>query len=242
MKQISKYTGFAFLICLTVLLGGCRLFGIRGNGNVINVDRPVAAFDRIEVSGYYKVLLVRGTKEALSVEADENLMEHIRTRVENGTLVIDADRTMRHSKSLKIFITFVNLKGIELNGAVNIYNESELTLDDLDINLSGAAEGKMALNVRKLDLEMSGGSKFELTGKADDVNINASGAVHLYSIEMEIQRMRLELSGAGLAEVNVKEKLDTDISGASKIWYKGNPQLTQHVSGAASIEKIEGTE
>ena len=45
--------------------------------------------------------------------------------------------------------------------------------------------------------------------------------------------------GAGKAKINVSKHLDVDISGAGTILYKGSPTVSQEISGAGSVKKVD---
>ena len=50
----------------------------------------------------------------------------------------------------------------------------------------------------------------------------------------------MDISGAGSAEVYASVKLDAEVSGAGTVRYKGNAtNVSQHVSGAGSVNKVE---
>ena len=70
----------AVLITLLVIVS-CNVIGEIGSGNVVKEERKVSSFNAIEVSGAFDVELVQGTAIAVTVEADDNLMDLIRTEV-----------------------------------------------------------------------------------------------------------------------------------------------------------------
>ena len=47
------------------------------------------------------------------------------------------------------------------------------------------------------------------------------------------------MSGACDAEVFASVKLDVKASGASDVKYKGNAAVSQHVSGAGNVKKVQ---
>ncbi len=46
---------------------------IEGNGNLVTKEVPVMAFESLKASGVYELKLSQGDKEAVTIEADENL-------------------------------------------------------------------------------------------------------------------------------------------------------------------------
>jgi len=57
---------------------------------------------------------------------------------------------------------------------------------------------------------------------------------------MKAENTKVDISGAGSAEVYASVKLDAEVSGAGSIKYKGNAgNVIQQVSGAGSVKKAE---
>ncbi|MCX6248795.1 MAG: DUF2807 domain-containing protein [Bacteroidetes bacterium] len=237
----TNNTGIISIVLFTMfLIVSCNLIGERGSGNVIRQERKVSSFNGIEVSGAFDVILTQGTSVSVFVEADDNLMDLIRTDVRGTTLVIENKKPIQHSKSLKVFITFTELKSVEMSGAVNIESQGKLTLPELMLSSSGASDAKLDLDVQKLGIECSGGSKLKLTGSAKEVHVDASGAIDLFAFDLMAETYKLGISGAGKAEINVSKELDVEISGAATVRYKGTPSKNvQDISGAGSVKKVD---
>jgi len=97
---------------------------------------------------------------------------------------------------------------------------------------------EMKVTVQKLILELSGSSEVTLTGTAVEVDAEMSGATDLKADDLETAVLRMELSGAGEADVYVTERMDVTVSGAGDVRYRGEPkEVNEHVSGAGNIEK-----
>lgn len=212
---------------------------VRGNGNVVTEDRPVKEFDALRVSGSFEVIIEQGNEESLRIEADENLMEIIETDVRSGTLIIHTEENVIRAESLKAYITFIDLYDIEISGAVELDCIGDLAFEDLFIEASGATEIDLDLNTELLEIGLSGSSEIDLSGTASEMTIDASGAAELFAEDLELKTCYLSISGAGSAVVNVSDLLDIDISGAASVKYKGEPRISQRVSGAAKVRRID---
>ena len=242
MKTKRNYTsGIISAVMITLLIiVSCNVIGEMGSGNVIRQDRKVSAFNAIEVSGAYDVILTQGPSVGVIVEADDNLQDLIRTEVKGNTLVVDNKKQIYHSKCMKVHITFTDLKSIDLSGAVDLESNGKLTLPELVLGGSGASDGKLELDVQHLGIDCSGGSKLKLSGTAKDVDVDISGAVDLFAYDFPAENYKLSISGAGKAEINVSKNLKVDISGAASVYYKGSPtNISQDVSGAGTVKKVD---
>src|SRR5579875_2493154 len=58
------------------------------SADVRTQSRPVSGFDRVHVSGIGLLVVTLGTPEALSIEAEPEVLSRIRSEVENGVLEI----------------------------------------------------------------------------------------------------------------------------------------------------------
>lgn len=204
-------------------------------------DRKVGDFTGIEVSSAFEVFLRMGSTNSVTVIADADFIDHIKTKVEAGVLEVDFDddwtMTSKPKTPMKIYITANNLKNIELGGACKLETKNTLTFPMLNIGLSGASTATVAVEVTNLNLDFSGAAKASISGKAQKVTMDGSGASILSAKSLETTTMALDLSGASKADVNVSEKLVVEASGASNVRYTGNPSLEQDISGAASVTK-----
>ena len=228
------------LVNISTLFAGCRMFGERGNGNVIKQERTVPPFKAIKISGAFDIILSQGTTQSVIVEADDNLMSIIKTEVKGDELIIENTKPIRNSRSLKVYVTVKELKKIDITSAVDLETSGKLTMDELSIEGSGASDSKMELDVKKLDIECSGGSKLKFSGTATNVTMDVSGAVDIYAYDLLTESFHLDISGAGKAEINVSKELNAEISGAASVHYKGNPsKFIENVSGAGSIKKVD---
>lgn len=229
------------LFSFSAMSTGCMELcdGIDGNGNVVKENRTVTSFSGIDIGGAFEVVLIQGTDEALVLEADENLMEHIITEVKSGVLVIKTDKNIRNCEEMKAYITFKELDYMDLSGAIDIYSEGTLTFDQLEMDASGASEIELEMKANTFSLDVSGASEIKLSGFAETVSIDASGASEINAGEFEIDYLTLDVSGASEATVFVNKELDVDVSGAADVRYKGNPEkINTSTSGAGNLKKL----
>ena len=154
--------------------------------------------------------------------------------------VIDNKKSINNPTTLKVYITFKDIKKIETSGAADILAETRLTLSELSLHTSGASSITMGLAVQKLGLDCSGACKLKLAGTAVDVDADFSGACNVFAFDLICENFKIDLSGAGKAQIHVTKKIDAEISGAGSVHYKGNPTMVnQSVSGAGAIKKVE---
>lgn len=240
-NKLSGVIITAFLLfSFSAISGGCMdyLDGIRGDGNVVKEERPVKSFSALEAGGAFEIVLKQGNEEALTIEADENILPHIISEVRGGVLVLETDRRILECEAMKAYITFKKMDMMDLSGAVDLLSDGKLTFDDLRIVASGASEIGLDLTVELFEMDLSGASEVDLSGYAEKVMIEASGASELDAADLETNILKLEVSGASDAVVMVNKELDVEVSGAASVRYKGDPDVIHtDVSGASSLKK-----
>ena len=77
-----------------------------------------------------------------------------------------------------------------------------------------------------------------MEGTADDVTIETSGASNTNLEDFRVVNATLDVSGASNATIDASGRLDANISGASTLYYIGNPTLGDiDVSGASKVSQ-----
>lgn len=239
MKIFKKHNLIISSLLIILLLSFSSCFGpyIEGNGNVVERNRNVSDFHKIDISGGFKVYVSVANKESLKIIADENLHEHIETRVVNNRLKIENTINIRRAKKREIYIELRSIDNISLSGAVEFKGKTLLKAETLTIDASGAVEIILDVRAEKIICELSGACDVYLSGRADKVYVEATGGVELEAFELVTDRFNLTITGAGSATVHAREKLDVKISGAARVKYKGNPDVRKNITGAASLKK-----
>jgi Cyanate permease len=99
--------------------------------------------------------------------------------------------------------------------------------------------GKAVISVPSLEaINLTGASRADVHGLTDELRAEINGASKLDADDLWVKNMRINVSGASKAEVNVTDSLWAQANGASKIEYKGNPAVQQSISlGASKIKR-----
>ncbi len=190
--------------------------GEKGSGKMKTDSYKLATFDQISTSIPGKINVVVGSSVSVKVETDDNLIDDLDVVVKNGTLHLDTKNDIRPTKVI-FTITVPSLKALELSGAGDV-NITKIKTKSFDLDLSGAANVKLAGEVTNLKIDVSG---------ASDIDAKA----------LKAQIVNLDMSGAGSARLSVSQSLTADISGACSVRYFGDPKVTKSISGVGSIKK-----
>jgi hypothetical protein len=234
------------LLALPLLsgLGSCRhFFGkrIRGDGNIKTEERSVNNFKEVEVSGAAKVMVSQNDKASVKLEGDANLLQYIEVFQEGDKIYIKDKPgfNLEPSGDLIVYVSAPVFSNISASGACDIIGQSKITnSENLSLHVSGAGDIKMEVDAPRLAAEVSGSGSINLKGQAKDVDLELTGAGHAHCYELMAENTKVDITGAGSAEVYASVKLTADVSGAGNVNYKGNAEVNQSVSGAGSVNKV----
>jgi len=228
------------LAVLALATAGCTV--VRGSGDVMTIDVPVEGFSRLVVSHSFEVNVTVGERPSLTLRIDDNVEPNLSVGVEDDVLRIGLQpRTNVSNATLEADVTVTSLEALEGSGAVNIHLLTPLSAAEFDLQLSGASEVDGPVEFGSMTGVMSGASEASLSGRVGTMDIEASGASDLSMLDLEIDVLRISLSGASNAEVTVNDSIEASLSGASSLGYRGDPEVnTVDISGASSVGRITG--
>jgi hypothetical protein len=236
----------AWFLAFVLLIASCDgITGkrVHGNGNIKTEDRQVSSFKRVEVGGAAKVLVSQGDHSGVKIETDENLLQYMEVRQEGDKIFIHERRgfNLKPTREIRIYVTAPVFNSIDASGACDIIGETKITNpENLDLHVSGAGDIKMEIDAPSLSAEVTGSGSINLKGQTKDVSLDLTGAANAHCYDLQAENTKVEISGAGDAEVYASVKLDAEVSGAGSVKYKGNASnVSQHVSGAGSVHKAD---
>lgn len=229
-----------FYICAVLfsfsLLTTTYAQGVRGDGQVMTETRNSSSFNSIVVTGSVNVYLSQGDKETVTVEANQNLLDIIRTEVKDNTLHIYETKNIRNADERNVYVTFQMLNSLIAKGATDVYGRTPIRTESLEVGISGASDVTLEIYTDELICRITGAADAYLSGEAKAMIARVSGSSDLEAGKLISQICQVEADGASDAQVHATESLDAKASGSSDIEYWGNPKtLRKEESSAADI-------
>ena len=210
-----KKTIFVVLSVGMILIAGCHLPGIRGNGRIRTEERPTSAFASLDAGGAFEIEWQNGPP-ALRLTTDENLMPYIENDISGDTLELRTREHVWPTRGIKVVISSPTRTGARIRGAV------KLTVTQL--------------NGPTFALESQGASMVSLDGKIERLLVDMTGASQLAADGLQTKTAEIATTGAGDADVAVTDTLKVAITGAGRVTYSGNPAtVDKRITGAGSI-------
>ncbi len=213
---------------------------IEGSGNAVTKEMNVTDFTAVEVSSIFRVEITRGDTFRTAITADDNLFPYIKVDKQGSTLRLSLESKNKSisTKTLKAAITMPALERVSGSGATQLTFKGFKAGKDFKAKITGASKLFGEIEAGKLDLEATGAAQVTLKGTARSAHIRAAGASSLSLDSLTVDHADFTLTGASSATINVKTKLDYTLSGASRLFYQGDPAIARHkVSGASRASK-----
>ncbi len=260
MKKTANPVILAAVLIAAVLFSGCEA---TPPGEVITEVKDFTDFTYVDVGSAFEVEITRSDSFSVIISADESLLDYVEVSKTGGTLKvylmphhIFTDFTLG-AKTLKAEITMPALDGLQLSGAstgtitgfksphdfsLGVSGASSLEMFDIivgdaEFEVSGASRVSGNMTANNVEFGVSGASSAELSGLAEDIVLEVSGASRVDLTDFPLNDADVKLSGASEATINVKGRLDINVSGASRLYFIGNPTLGEtNVSGASTIK------
>ena len=246
-------------IITTLLLVGATLFS--NNKAIANENRPIMPFNRIKNSTSFNIVLEKGSKENMIIEATGVDPKKILTEVKGTTLKISMEKGNYSNTKGKITITYVNLSELSSTGSGDFSCNTDITATDFIINSSGSGnisiDGKITttgfnfhqtgsgdvklakLETTDFNLSMNGSGNFTAASghaQKQTITLAGSGNVQLFGVSGE--SCIVSLKGSGNVETNVSNSLQGSILGSGNVTYKVEPKVKQvQILGSGTVSK-----
>jgi hypothetical protein len=203
--------------------------------------RHVTGFTGIKASNVFVITLVKGTSEALTITADEQIMPHVRSEVRNGILELSLDQPAKTRKvqTLEATVTLKDLTRIELSGACRLSSRDMFSPASFSARLRGVTVLQLSLKTGELDIEASGSNEIDLhIPHADRATLAFSGGTQA-NIALTAAEVKCIAQGtSSVTLTGTAGQLAVECSGATA--FRASDFVAQNVSvqahGAGSVE------
>jgi len=188
------------------------------SGPASTEDRPVSAFQSIELDGSAQLDILVGPAPSLSITAGPDARAAFTTRVEGDKLILESHDRFWHANpgKVRVRVTVPQLHSLTIGGAG-------------EVSLNGLSGGN-------LNLAFNGAGSMEASGRIDTLAAQLNGAGNLNLSRLEAVSATVSANGAGSIEVNATGSLDATVNGVGSINYYGKPaKVTTAINGVGSI-------
>ena len=231
-----------FLITSCSLINGLGFQTIRGSGEIITESRNVSNFDRVEVCCGMELYLTQNGTETLQIEADDNILPEIETRVVDQKLEIlyldNNSINYQPTQPVRIYLTTTDIQAVSISGG-GILDVESISSNSFELELSGGSNADIdRLEADSIHVNVSGGGDFQSnfinTGAID---LELSGASDAWIDDISTNNIVVNCSGGGKVEIiGSAESSEIEMSGGGDFNAKDLQinTLVIHISGGGS--------
>jgi hypothetical protein len=231
------------LIGILASVAACNAgFGgiVNGSGQVRTESRTVRDFKSVDLTGVGTLVITQGSTEALTIEAEDNLLPVLTSEVRNGRLTLGArDHTIiRPTKPIRYTLAVKNLEAIDISGSGDV-QAATLKSDRFKVEISGSGNATIdRLTATTLTANISGSGNITLAGTVNRQEISISGSGKLQADNLASKEARINTSGNGRGTLRVSDTLDVRISGSGSVGYIGSPRVSTDISGSGRVSQV----
>lgn len=205
-----------YSMCI-MLFVSCSIDSITGSGNLTSEIRNLNSFNAVSVVGVFEVNIIQGDTQSVEIIADDNVISHVRTKIENGILKLYLDNNHNYKNiSVSANITAVSLAGIKNEGSGEIVISQVSQPNLFYVNNKG-----------------SGNISF--SGFSSGLNVRNEGSGTLSGFGFVTSTCDVELVGSGDLEITCEIELNVSISGSGNVFYNGNPTVNSNIDGSGNV-------
>ena len=220
-----------------ILLNSCHY--TTGSGNIISEKRSVGNFTGISVGGSFDVEVKIGPVTQVTVEADDNVIKYVETRVSGNTLKIRTEGM--HSMNnvhLKVYITVPELRSVKASASASVKVLDIIKEDGrLSFDASSSADIEAEVDAPEVDAEASSSGSVNLIGKTKNYSARVSSSGDIKSFELLSENTDVSASSSGSAQVHASVSLTAKANSSGSIDYRGAANVKKTVNSSGSVEK-----
>ena len=226
MKKI-----FLFILAIPLLLSACRIR--QGSGNIVSEIRATGSFSGVSVSNAFEVEWRKGPVTSVKIEADDNLIDDVETRVSNGVLHIGLNDGSINNATLRAYIVSPSLNKIEASSAASFRTIDQIK-DQRKISLqaSSAAEIEADVDAPEVKADGSSGSEIQVKGRTRVLDAEASSGSTVKAYGLLSEESKARSSSGSTVEIYASLKVDASASSGASVRYRG---------GATDVRKSESS-
>ena len=187
---------------------------LAGSGVPLTETRDVPPFTRLSVASRIEARVTIGEASKLDFRGDNNLLPHLKSRVENGELKLDTDVKVKPSIPLRVTFSVPQLEKASVSKAAHVVIEG--------------------LNADTFEARASGGAKVVASGSAQSLVIEGVEAGRFDFQKLSAQSATIRLEYGARAEMGYLEKLDVNLTGATSVSYVGTPAIRKEIKSTTA--------
>lgn len=230
MKTLSKI----FAVTLLFLTTSCFMVdGVKGDRNVVTQDRNISSdFDAIHASHGIDVKLTMGSNVTLTVEADENLHDIIRTEVEDGVLRIYSEKNIYSAKKRTVYLNAIEVNEIKATSGSSIASENTIKAEEFKVSTTSGANVRLDIDTESASCKATSGANINLSGITQKLVASSTSGANVKASSLKAKVCEAKASSGSVMSVYASQELDARASSGGNIRCSGDPEIVKKNSSS----------
>jgi Putative auto-transporter adhesin, head GIN domain len=201
------------------------------------VSFDVKDFEEIYLNGNMSIKVLQGATYSLKIKGDPTDIQDLNISAKANLLHIYYKQSREKRYKMTALMTVPSLRKIKLEGAISSVFDNFQNTKAWSIQLIGASKIEIPINAETLETKISGASAAKLTGVCSDVSAKIEGASFMDGSNLNSKNTSLEVNGTSSASIKVSNKLNVVATGASSVYYYGDPATNIKTDGVCIVQK-----
>jgi len=145
---------------------------IQESGPIISETRKVSDFRSIDVRDNIRVYFKQKSIKEITIEAPENFIPHIKTKVNQGTLMIEKIKSINTDDTIKVFISNHHLDTVKVGSTGHFKTIGIVTGKELILEFTGESTGDVEVTYELVKCKTTSDANIKLKGNSKEINFS----------------------------------------------------------------------
>lgn len=230
---------YLYLVLIVVAAISCRN-GVRGSGNIIKDTRQFSEINAMSVSGAIKVDVKNGAVPSLIIEADDNIMPYVFTKVsdKNLSIKIKGINNVRNA-TINVYLVVPSISKVTTSAAAQVRSDEIIkSTDKLSFNASSGSLIKVNVDAPSVFADASSGADIILTGRSKNLTAESSSGSKVDLFALQAENASASASSGASISIYGSVGVKANASSGGSIRYKGGAtSVVKNVSSGGSVNQ-----
>lgn len=206
----------------------------------ITEERDLDPFDEIGLAISADLYLTQGAQQPVKIEASEEVLANIETKISGGHLEIKFKESMRNPGDIKIWITIPEIEELNIAGSGSIFATSGIETEELELNIAGSGNMELSKVIcDEIEANIAGSGNLKMDNStAEEAEISLAGSGDAQINGLKVAEASVSIAGSGDCIIHVTDELDVSIVGSGDVKYEGDPRIEVSTIGSGKVKKI----
>ena len=229
IKLIILCTKAIVIALVALLFGSCNgnfNLGIQGNGKVKSEIRNITEkFTKVEANEGLNVTVEQSNITEIIVEADENLLKLIETKIENGVLILSTKKQIGNYQKLDVRIKMPIIEALTCESGSSLKTVNTLKGNKIQLESSSGSDLNANVSYDLVEASSSSGSDLNVEGIALKLETSSDSGSDLNAEKLTANEVIASADSGSETKVNPRVSLKADANSGGSILYKTNQKL-----------------